>query len=138
SRVRILFRGATLSDDRGLLPVSIRNQLDQPVVVRLGVESTDPLRLQAEVPDQRIKIAAEGSETVTIQLDAVTSGRLTVDAQILTPRGHQYSEPVQLPVDVRAYGHVALIVFGAAAALMALAGMVRIGRRIKASRRPAS
>lgn len=137
-RVRIVSRGGTLSDDRGLLPVSIRNQLDQAVVVRLGVESTDPLRLQAEVPDQRIKIAAEGSETLSIQLDAVTSGRLTVDAQILTPHGHQYSEPVRLPVDVRAYGHVALIVFGAAAALMVLAAMVRIGRRIKASRRPAS
>ena len=134
-KVRIVSRGGTLSDDRGLLPVTVRNQLDQTVVVRLGVESTDPLRLRAEAPDERIKIPAEGVKSVSIQLDAVTSGRLTIDAQILTPHGHAYSEPVQLPVDVRAYGHVALIVFGAAAALMVLAAFVRIGRRIRAARR---
>jgi hypothetical protein len=134
SRVRIVSRGGTLSDDRGLLPVTIRNQLDQKVVVRLSVTSTDPLRLRVDVPQEPIKVAAEGVESVSVELDAVTSGRLTVDAQILTPNGHAYSDPVQLDVDVRAFGQVALIVFGAAAALMVMAAAVRVTRRIRRSR----
>jgi hypothetical protein len=134
SRVSIVSRGGTLSDDRGLLPVTIRNQLDQPVVVRLSVVSADPLRLRVKVPDESIRVAASGVESVSVALDAVTSGRLTVDAQILTPKGQVYSDPVQLDVDVRAYGQVALIVFGAAAALMVLAAIVRITRRLRARR----
>ena len=138
SRVRIVSRGGTLSDDRGLLPVTIRNQLDQAVVVRLSATSADPLRLRVQVPDESIRVAADGVESVSVALDAVTSGRLTIEAQILTPNGRVYSEPVQLDVDVRAYGQVALLVFGAAAALMVLAAIVRVSRRIRArGRNPA-
>ena len=135
SRVRIVSRGGTLSDNTGLLPVSIRNQLDQAVVVRLSATSTEPLRLRVSVPDTRTRIAAQGIESVPVSLDAVTSGRLAVDAQILTPNRHPYSDPVQLNVDVRAYGQVAIIVFGAAAILMVLAAIVRISRRIRRGRR---
>lgn len=137
-KVRIVSRGGTLSDDRGQLPVTIRNELDQAVAVRLSVTSTDPLRLRVQAPDGRIRVAPAGVESVSVELDAVTSGRLPIDAQILTPNGNPYAEPVRLQVDVRAYGRVAIIVFGAAASLMILAALVRIVRRIRnRHRRPA-
>jgi hypothetical protein len=134
-KVRIVSRGGTLSDDRGLLPVTVRNQLDQAVDVRLNVESVDPLRLRAEAPDDTIRIAAQSGHTFNIQLDAVTSGRLGLNVQLLTPHRHPYSDPVELTVDVRAYGHVALMVFGAAVALMVLAAAVRLFRRFRSAHR---
>jgi hypothetical protein len=129
-------RGGTLSDDSGLLPISIRNQLDQAVLVRLSVEPADPLRLRASVPDETTRIGAQGLESIPVRLDAIVSGRAPVEAQILTPKGNPYSEPVDLDVDVRGYGRVALLVFGVAAALMVIAAGVRVTRRIRARGSP--
>ena len=134
AKVRVVSRGGTLSDDRGDLPVTIRNQLDQRVVVKLAVTSDDPLRLRVDTPPDRVRIAPQGLESVSISLDAVTSGRLGLQAQILTPDSVPYSEPVALTIDVRAYGQVALIVFGAAAALMLIAGVIRTFRRFRRPR----
>ena len=131
SKVRIVSRGGTLSDDSGQLPVSIRNQLDQAVRVRLSVEPADPLRLRARVPDETTRIGAQDSATISVRLDAVVSGQAPVEAQILTPNGNPYSDPVLLDVDVRGYGRVALLVFGVAAGLMVIAAGVRITRRIR-------
>jgi hypothetical protein len=135
SRVRIVSKGGTLGDDRGSFPVTIRNQLDQPVVVRLAVTSTDPLRLRVTGPEDRIRIAPARSVSVEVDLDAVTGGRLSFDAQLRTPRGASYSEPVTLAVDVRAFGQITFVVFGVAVALLVLAAAIRVTRRIRAARR---
>jgi hypothetical protein len=137
-RVRIVSKGGTLSDDRGTFPVTLRNQLDQPVVVRLRVTATDSLRLRVEGPDDRIRIAAQRSESVAVQLDAVTSGQLEFEAQLLTPRGAAYDDPVTVTVDVRGFGQVTLVVFGVAVGLLVIAAAIRVGRRIRAARRRAA
>ncbi len=134
-RVRIVSQGGTLADDRGSYPVSLRNQLDQPVVVRLAVTSTDQLRLRVDGPGEPIRIAAQGSETVNVELDAVTSGRMSFDAQLRTPGGAAYSDPVTVTVDVRGFGQITLVVFGVAVGLLVLAAAIRIARRVRNARR---
>lgn len=138
SKVRIVSRGGTLADDRGSFPVTVRNQLDQAVVVTLDVTSTDPLRLRVTGPDDRIRVAAEGSESRQVELDAVTSGRLSFEAQLKTPRGLPYDDPVTVSVDVRGFGRITLVVFGAAAGLLIIAAGLRIVRRIRNARRNAT
>jgi len=141
SRVRIVSQGGTLGDDTGSFPVTIRNQLDQAVVVRLEVTSTDPLRLRVEGPDDRIRIAPARSVSAEVALDAVTSGRLSFDAQLRTPRGERgaaYDDPVTLAVDVRGFGQITFVVFGVAVALLVIAAGIRIFRRIRAARQAAS
>lgn len=137
-RVRIVSKGGTLGDDRGSFPVTIRNQLDQTVIVRLDVTSTDPLRLRVTGPEGRIRIAPARSRSVEVELDAVTSGSLSFDAQLRTPRGPAYSEPVTLVVDVRGFGQITFVVFGVAVALLVLAAAIRVARRIRAGRRAAA
>ena len=132
--MKIVTRDATLSAESAPLPVTVRNQLDQPVRVRVSVSSVDPLRLRAAVPDEVLVVDAGGSSSVSVQLDAVTSGRLALEVGLLTPRGRAYAEPTEIWVDVRAYGKVALIVFGLAAGLLVLAAAVRITRRIRRAR----
>jgi hypothetical protein len=138
SRVRIVSQGGTLGDDTGSFPVTIRNQLDQAVVVRLAVTSTDPLRLRVEGPDDRIRIAPARSVSVEVALDAVTSGRLSFDAQLRTPRGAAYDDPVTLALDVRGFCQITFVIFGVAVALLVVAAGIRIFRRIRAARRMAS
>ena len=135
NRVRIVSQGGTLADDRGSFPVTIRNQLDQPVVVRLAVSSTDPLRLRVDGPDETIRIPAEGSDSQEVELDAVTSGRLSFNAQLQTPGGADYDDPVTMLVDVRGFGRITLLVFGAAVALLVVAAGLRIFRRIRRAQR---
>lgn len=135
SRVRIVSQGGTLGDDSGSFPVTIRNQLDQAVRVRLGVTSTDPLRLRVDGPREIIRIAPDGSWSGEVALDAATSGQLSFDAQLLTPRGAAYSDPVTVAVDVRGFGQITFVVFGAAVALLVLAAAIRIVRRIRSARR---
>lgn len=138
SRVRIVSKGGTLGDDSGSFPVTIRNQLDQAVIVKLAVTSTDPLRLRVEGPEGRIRVAPGGSDTRDVDLDAVTSGRLSFDAQLRTRNGAAYNEPVTLAVDVRGFGQITFVVFGVAFALLVLAAVIRVTRRIRAARRAAA
>ncbi|MCZ3387269.1 MAG: DUF6049 family protein, partial [Actinomycetia bacterium] len=135
SRVRIVSQGGTLGDNSGTWPVTLRNELDQAVVVRLGVTSTDSLRLRVETDDERIRIAPARSFLAEVALDAATSGRLSFDAQLLTPRGAAYDDPVTVAVDVRGFGQITFVVFGAAIALLVLAAGIRVFRRIRTARR---
>lgn len=134
NKVRILTRAATLSAESAPLPVTIRNQLGQPVRVRLDVTTSDPVRLRATAPDEVLSVESGSSLSVSVELDAVTTGRLEVAATLLTPRGRVYSEPTTIPVDVRAYGQIAVIVFGLAFILLLLAVVVRLVRRVRARR----
>lgn len=138
SKVRIVSQGGTLGDDSGTFPVTVRNQLDQTVRVRLAVTSTDQVRLRVEGPDDVIRIAPDRSSSVEVELDATTSGQLSFDAQLLTPRGAAYDDPVTLRVDVRGFGQVTFVVFGAAVALLMVAAGIRVFRRIRAARRAAA
>ena len=133
-KVRIVSRGGTLSDDRGLLPVTIRNQLDQPVAY--GLVWSRPTRC-AYVPMHllTIRIDAQAVNSSASNSTRWPAGDLLLNAQILTPDGNAYSEPVSLNVDVRGYGRVALLVFGVAAVLMVIAAGVRIARRTGAAHR---
>lgn len=129
AKVRIVSRGGTVTSNRGTLPLTVVNELDQPVQVGLSVTASDPLRLQIDAPNS-VRIAPGGRVSVNASVDATTSGNLSAQAQLVTTNGRPYSDPVRIDVRVRAYGQVALIVFGAAAALLVVAALVRIARRI--------
>ncbi len=138
SRVRIVSKGGTLGDSSGSFPITVRNQLDQAVVVRVAVTSTDPLRLRVKGPDERIRIASSRSVSVEVALDAVTSGRLSFDAQLRTPKGAAYNEPVNVAVDVKGFGTITFVIFGVAVALLVLAAAIRLFRRFRAARQAAA
>lgn len=137
-KVRIVSRGGTLTSNSGPFPITVVNDLDQDVQLGLDVESTDPLRLQITAPDT-VKVPSGGRVSVDAEIDATTSGDLSATAQIVTPTVRApYSEPVVLEVRVRAYGQVALLVFGGAAALLIMAAGIRVFRRVRRSRQTAA
>ena len=112
-------------------PVTLRNQLDQAVVVRLGVTSTDPCGCGSRGPTTASGSHRPARSASRSQLDAVTSGRLSFDAQLLTPRGAAYDDPVTRGGRRQGFGQITFVVFGAAVALLVLAAGIRIFRRIR-------
>jgi hypothetical protein len=136
AQVRIVSRGGTLTSTSGPFPVTVVNDLDQAVQLGLDVESADPLRLRITAPAQ-VHVPAGARVSVDARVEATTSGNLAATAQLVTPRLRApYSAPVELPVRVRAYGQVAVLVFGGAAALLILAAGVRLVRRVRSARAP--
>jgi hypothetical protein len=135
AKVRIVSRGGTLTSNSGTFPLTVVNDLDQGVRLGLDVESADPLRLQISAPES-VNVRSGERVSVSAKVDATTSGDLAASAQLVTPRNRvPYAAPVDLEVRVRAYGQVALLVFGGAAAVLVLAASIRVFRRVRTARR---
>ncbi len=138
SKVRLLTAStATLSSQKGTIPLTVANDLPQAVVVGLQVSSEDPLRLRVTAPD-RVRVGPQRKRSVDVQVEAVTTGTIPVIAQLTNRAGRPFGTPQRLSVQVRAYGQVAVLVFATAVALLVLAALLRIGRRVFRARSTAA
>jgi uridine phosphorylase len=75
-------------------------------------------------------------EKRTLDLLAYTqeSGRFSVDLQLTTPDGRALGPAFELIVDSTAYGAITIAITLAALAVLGLAIVVRLGRRLRARR----
>jgi hypothetical protein len=135
SKVRLLTATtATLSSQKGSLPLTVANDLPQAVVVGLDITSDDPLRLQITAP-QTVRVGPERKRSVDVTVEAITTGSIPVTAQLTDKFGAPFGPPRRIDVQVRAYGRVAVLVVGTAVALLMFAAIVRVVRRIVRDRR---
>jgi hypothetical protein len=134
SKVRLLTAStATLSSQKGTIPLTVANDLTQAVVVGLQVTSQDPLRVRVTAP-ALVRVAPQHKQSVDVQVEAVTTGTIPVVAQLTNRVNRPFGAPQRFTVQVRAYGQVAVLVFGTAVALLILAALLRIGRRVVGAR----
>ncbi|MET0740806.1 MAG: DUF6049 family protein [Candidatus Nanopelagicales bacterium] len=119
-----------LSAGRGQIPISIRNDLDQDVTVRLGMTARPAVRLSFEDPGL-IVVPAGQTATPQVGADAAANGRVEVTVQLLSPDGRVFGTPAQIVVNATAYGTVAAIAVGGALVVLFSAVAVRIVRRIR-------
>jgi hypothetical protein len=124
-----------LSAGRGQIPISIRNDLDQDVTVRLGLTARPAVRLSFEDPGL-IVVPAGQTATPQVSADAAANGRVEVTIQLLSPDGRVFGTPARIVVNATAYGTVAAVAVGSALVVLFAAVGVRITRRIRG--RPAS
>lgn len=140
NRVRIGTAGLiTLTSRSGTIPVTVVNELSQPVRVKL-VLSSNAARVTTRSPGVQT-IEAGHSATIPVQTTRAvrTSGVFPVYAELFTPDGRPYADRVKLLVRSTAYGAVALGITGGAFAVLMLAVGVRLARRAwRARRRPAN
>jgi hypothetical protein len=118
----------TLASRRGTIPITISNDLDQAVVVRLRLSAVSTARLAA--PATAAQTIAAGRK-LTIEVKAVVNqaGLFPIKAQLLTLDNEPYGPAVTLRLRSTAYGQLALgITVGALGALL-LAIVVRLMRR---------
>jgi len=112
----------------GDLPVTVRNDLDQPVTVTVHLTSDDPaLQVPDEVP---VQVPAADTSTVGVQVHAVGSADVTVLAELRTADGARVGTPATLAVRVRAgWENAGTAVVAAVVAGMLVVGLARTIRR---------
>jgi hypothetical protein len=132
--VRVKPGNFTFSSRSGTLALTVVNDLDQPVEVVLELDPQNR-RLQLE-PLEPLQIGAGSKRQVEVNAQAVAPGTVFVRAQLRTPAGREYGQPVQLRIRITEYGTVALYITFGAAALLFLAAGVQVARRVVRARRP--
>ncbi|MBB2912715.1 hypothetical protein FHS43_003998 [Streptosporangium becharense] len=134
----------TLAGTNGDVPISVRNDLEGPrsqVLVRLRVTSDKPdlLRIEPyEADSEPILIEGGQNRIIPVQMTAAASGQTTVTVQLTTADGRKYGAPVELTVRTTGYTGIALVIVGAALAVMLAAVVLRVLRQRRGRRGPAS
>jgi hypothetical protein len=128
----------TLTSRKQKIPITVVNNLPDPVTIQLRLTAVNAARLTVAPQQPFIVPGNQSRHEVLIQVEATTSGRFDVDAQLWTPDAspRPFGAPVSFVMNSTAYGAVALVIAGAAAGLVFLVSAIRVIRRIVTSRRP--
>ena len=118
----------TLASRRGTIPITISNDLDQTVVVRLQLSAVSTARFTAPVTAPQT-IAAGRKLTDEVRAVVNQAGLFPIKAQLLTPDGEPYGPAVTLRLRSTAYGPLALGITAGALGALFLAIIVRLVRR---------
>ena len=124
--------GVTLSSASGRLPVTVVNDLDQPVTVRLDAQSDIPMSLT--VPDE-IPVGAGGRASVLLEATTRSQGVHNVSLLVTSPSGEPLGARAELPIRSAQVSKVIWLIMGSGAALLFGAIGVRLFRRVRAARR---
>jgi hypothetical protein len=118
----------TLTSRSGSVPLTVANELDESVRVRIAVRALNSAALSTP-PPTTVTIAARQKPTIPLPVIAHVNGVIPVTAQLLTPDGRPLSPAVVLRVRSTAYGQVGLTVTLGAFAVLLVAVAVRLVRR---------
>ena len=119
-----------LSGDRGSVPVTVTNDLDQVVRVGLLLTGSPAARLDAE-PLPAIDIEPGRRASLEVPVRVVGGEVLAVAVQLTDPAVNAFCEPVSLELRTTAYSRAALWVAIAAAAVLVLLVIYDIVRRAR-------
>ncbi|MGH8827701.1 MAG: DUF6049 family protein, partial [Jiangellaceae bacterium] len=102
----------TLSSHTGVFPLTVTNDLDEAVVVRLAVDSTNVDRLQVDdVPAQRVEAGEKASVEVTAE--ASSNGKVPIRVQLITTDGSPLGPQLSTVVNATDYGTIGWVLVGA-------------------------
>ncbi len=128
----------TLTSRKQKIPITVVNNLPDPVTIEVRLTAENAARLTV-APQQPFTVAGNQSRhEVLIEVEATTSGRFDVSAQLWTPdaNARPFGAPVAFVLNSTAYGAVALVIAATAAGLVFLVSVIRVIRRLAAARRP--
>ena len=125
----------TLTSRKQKIPLTIVNELSEPVTLQVRVTAVNAARLTV-TPVEPFTVEGKGSRhEVLVEVEATTNGRFQVQAQLMTPDGSAvFGPPVPFEMNSTAYGAVALAIAGSAAGLLFLLSGYRLFRRIRRRR----
>jgi hypothetical protein len=127
----------TLTSRKQKIPITVVNNLPDPVTVEIRLTAVNPARLSV-APQQPFTVPGNQSRhEVLIEVEATTGGRFQVSAQLWTPEAnpHPFGAAVPFILNSTAYGTVALVIAATAAGLVFLLSAIRVIRRIIRARR---
>lgn len=122
-----------LSGDQGSVPVTVTNDLDQPVRVGLVLTGEPAARLDA-APLPAVQIEPGRRASLEVPVRVIGGDALTVAVQLTDPAGTPFGQPVALELRTTAYSRAALWVAIAAAVVLVLLVIYDIVRRSRGRR----
>lgn len=130
----------TLASSDAPLYITVENALTRPVRIRIRVTPALGVQGFSATPRgaQTIPAARDGKPTrITIKVPAHVerTGRFRITVQLETPSGGALGRAVPLKVRSNAFGTLALWITGIAFAILVLAILIRLLRRVRARRR---
>ncbi|MGN6332902.1 MAG: DUF6049 family protein [Motilibacteraceae bacterium] len=130
--VRILPASATLGSSAADIPVTVVNDLDQPVTVKVAFFSGSP-RLTVRPPGP-VTVAPGSKARVLVPVTARANGVVDIGARLLTPAGEPLGDAVAVRVRIAQYGLAGVLVTAGAALLLFLGAAHNIYRRVRGRR----
>ncbi|MCA2228229.1 DUF6049 family protein [Nonomuraea aurantiaca] len=121
----------TLAGSNGPVPISVKNSIGETIALYIDVKSNNPGLLQIDTtPVKKLLTIPNGQNGgVQVPMNATTSGDATVSVQLTTRNGLPYGKPVKLTIRTTGYTGIALVIVGAALAVMLAAVVTRVLRR---------
>ncbi|MEV0353059.1 DUF6049 family protein [Nonomuraea sp. NPDC050680] len=120
-----------LAGSNGQVPISVKNSIGETIALYIDVKSNNPGVLQIDpTPSKKLlTILNDQNGGVQVPMSATTSGDATVSVQLTTRNGLPYGKPVKLTIRTTGYTGIALVIVGAALAVMLAAVVTRVLRR---------
>ncbi|MBP2704661.1 hypothetical protein JOL79_12635 [Microbispora sp. RL4-1S] len=133
--VSVINTPRAIAGANGQVPVSVANNLDKDVRLRVRVTSENTSRLEIDAPDgvfetEPTRVYAGRSQLVNVPVIVpVGGGEATIRIQVLTADRFDYGDPVRVVVRATGYTGIALVIVGAALGIMLAAVVMRVLRR---------
>jgi hypothetical protein len=124
--------GVTLSSTSGGFNVSVRNQLDYPVTVRIEASTDSGARIGVANP---VELAANSRSSVPITADMSRPGVHNVRLRLTDLDGRSIGDSDELPIRSGQVGAVIWAIIGTGLGILFMAIAIRLYRRIRAHRR---
>ncbi len=128
----------TLTSGKDKIPVTVVNNLPDPITVALQLGATNTARLKVE-PVPSFTVDGNGTRhTALITVEPRTNGRFEVSAQLMTPETtpRLFGEPITFEMNSTVYGTGAIAIAGGAAGLLFLLSAIRLIRRFRRRANP--
>ncbi|GAB2480909.1 DUF6049 family protein [Jatrophihabitans fulvus] len=129
----------TLGSEESRLPITVENDSSYTVQVQVLVRSQDDLPgySMTESPETQ-QIPPNSKLTVRVPSRLDRTGRIPIEAQLLTSTGAALGDEVPLYVRGTVFGTVGVIITVVSGGVLALALLVRFARRVRRLRRQAA
>jgi hypothetical protein len=121
----------TLASSSSPIPITVDNQLAYPVTIRIELSTVVnglPGFTTKDIGLQRIE--SNQKRTLNIPTKTERSGRILVQARLLTPNDRALGDPVPLTVRSTALGVIGVVITIVGGVVLVLALFVRFGRRL--------
>ncbi|MEO6472400.1 MAG: DUF6049 family protein [Aeromicrobium sp.] len=119
----------TLSSSNGKFPLTILNDTSSAIKVGVRLDSSNPALTIPDVPATTVD--AGERLTLNVNVDVRDQRSTSVAAQLITPEGKSFGNPVVFQVRSSAVGAVLWVALGAAGILVVIALLRRFTRRRK-------
>lgn len=128
--------GYNVISDEVAVPITITNDLDTPITVRIEVTSDRPLVRIAE--PMVVEVPARGQIDAAVDVEAIANGTVTLTTVLSTEDGRPLTEPIDVPLTVNpSWENWTTLLIVIVMGLLVVVGVARARRTGSATRAPA-